>query len=332
MKRLAAGKRQKIGFSQTLFLLAIILILGLGISLVNKRFLYSTNLLNLLRQCSVTGIIAVGMSMILISGGIDLSVGSIVSLVACAGAKLLVNGVAAWQAVCAMLLTGAACGLFNGLIISRTKCAPFIITLGSMSIFKGIALIIADGKIINMGSVFETLGRKKLWFVPMPIVVFFAIFGVVYAMLRFTVVGRRLYAMGGSEEAAYLSGVNVRRNVLISYLLNGLVVSIAGMVLLSRLGSANATMGEGYELNSIASAVIGGIALNGGKGSLRLLFGDRALGPDLELAQYPWGSALLPEHRARRDHHLRGRVLEHRRAEKGGLMVGDINQKRGSER
>ncbi|NLF26419.1 MAG: ABC transporter permease [Clostridiales bacterium] len=268
MKRAVAGKKEKFGFNQTLFLLAIILVLGCGISLVNERFLYSTNLLNLLRQCSVTGIVAVGISMVLISGGIDLSVGSIVSLVACAGARLLVGGAETWKAVLAMLLTGAACGLFNGFIISRTKCAPFIISLGSMSIFKGIALIIADGKIINMGSVFETLGRKKLWFVPMPIVVFFAIFGVVYAMLRFTVLGRRFYAMGGSEEAAYLSGVNVRGNVLLVYLLNGLVVSLAGMVLLSRLGSANATMGEGYELNSIASAVIGGIALNGGKGSL----------------------------------------------------------------
>jgi ribose/xylose/arabinose/galactoside ABC-type transport system permease subunit len=209
-----------------------------------------------------------GMAMVLISGGIDLSVGSIVSLVACVGASFLVAGASVFVAVICAMATGLLCGLFNGIIISKTRCAPFIITLGSMSIFQGIALIIAEGKIINLSGQFQTIGREKLWFIPMPIIVFLAVFAVIFILLRFSIIGRRFYAIGGNEEAAYLSGVNVIGNKLLVYILNGFVVSIAGLVLLSRLGSANPTMGSGYELNSIASAVIGGISLDGGKGTL----------------------------------------------------------------
>jgi len=261
-------KKKKISFNQTLFLLIIIIVIGIGITIANERFLQSRNLLNLFKQISVTGIITMGMAMVLISGGIDLSVGSIVSLVACVGASLFVAGASVLVVVVCSIATGLVCGLFNGLIIAKTKCAPFIITLGSMSMFQGVALIIAEGKIINLSGQFQTIGRGKLWFIPMPIIVFLAVFAVVLILLRFSILGRRFYAIGGNEEAAYLSGVNVVGNKLLVYILNGFVVSVAGLVLLSRLGSANPTMGSGYELNSIASAVIGGISLDGGKGTL----------------------------------------------------------------
>ena len=268
MKIAGKIKKKRISFNQTLFLLVIIIVIGIGITIANERFLQSRNLLNLFKQISVTGIITMGMAMVLISGGIDLSVGSIVSLVACVGASLFVAGASVLVVVICSVATGLVCGLFNGLIIAKTKCAPFIITLGSMSIFQGVALIIAEGKIINLSGQFQTIGRGKLWFIPMPIIVFLAVFAVVFILLRFSILGRRFYAIGGNEEAAYLSGVNVVGNKLLVYILNGVVVSIAGLVLLSRLGSANPTMGSGYELNSIASAVIGGISLDGGKGTL----------------------------------------------------------------
>ena len=254
--------------NQSAFLFLVIVVLSIAIFLANPQFLSSRNLINILQQISVTGIVTMGMAMVLISGGIDLSVGSVISVTCSVIAKLMVSGVNVWLAVLAGMLTALACGLVNGLIISKTGCAPFIITLGTLSVFGGLALVITSGRIVNLNGGFDLLGRTNVGFVPMPVIVFLLVCFIVFIVLNFCRFGRRLYAMGGNEEAAFLSGIYVSLLKIVIYCINALIVGVAALVLLSRLGSANPVMGQGYELQSIAAAVIGGVTLDGGKGSV----------------------------------------------------------------
>jgi len=256
------------GPNQSLFLLTVIIGLGILITIANPQFISSRNLINILQQISVTGIATMGVAMVMISGGLDLSIGSIISVTCSVMAKLFSIGMNVWIVVLVSVLVALVCGFINGFIISRSGCAPFIITLGTLSIYQGFALVVTSGRIINVGAGFELLGRTNLNIIPMPVLVFLVIGTAVTVMMNLTRLGRRLFAMGGNEEAAYLSGINVGRYKVLVYCLNALVISVASMVLLSRLGSANPVMGSGYELQSIASAVIGGVTLDGGKGSL----------------------------------------------------------------
>jgi ribose transport system permease protein len=254
--------------NQSVFLLLVIVVIGIFISITNAQFISSRNILNILQQISVTGIVTIGMAMVLISGGIDLSVGAIISLTCSVVAKLIVSGMSPWVAAPIGLALGSLCGFANGLIISKTRCAPFIITLGLLSIYQGIALVVTGGRIVNLSGQFDFLGRPLFSFVPAYVLVFLAICVIFYVILNYTRYGRRIYAMGGNEEATYLSGIKIDNLKLKVYSLNGLVVGIAALVLLSRLGSANPVMGNGYELQAIAAAVIGGTTLDGGRGSV----------------------------------------------------------------
>jgi len=254
--------------NQSLLLLLVIVAITIIISITNVQFISSRNILNILQQISVTGIVTIGMGMVLISGGIDLSVGALISLTCAVVAKLIVSDVSPWIAAPMGLAIATLCGLANGLIIAKTRCAPFIITLGTMSIFQGIALVVTRGRIVNLSGQFDLIGRPLFAFVPAYVLVFLAICVIFYVILNYSRYGRRIYAMGGSEEATYLSGIKVDNYKLRVYSMNGFVVGIAALVLLSRLGSANPVMGNGYELQSIAAAVIGGSALDGGRGSV----------------------------------------------------------------
>jgi ribose transport system permease protein len=254
--------------NQSLFLLLVIVTISFFISITNVQFISSRNILNILQQTSVTGIVTIGMGMVLISGGIDLSVGAMISLTCSVVAKLIVSGVNPWVAPLIGLAVATLCGFTNGLIISKTRCAPFIITLGMLSVYQGIALVVTRGRIVNLSGQFDFMGRPLFSFVPAYVLLFLAICVVFYVILNYSRYGRRVYAMGGNEEAAFLSGIKVDNYKLRVYSLNGFVVGIAALVLLSRLGSANPVMGNGYELQSIAAAVIGGTALDGGRGSV----------------------------------------------------------------
>jgi ribose transport system permease protein len=265
---LASALREGRFRSQSLFLLLVIVVISIVISITNVQFISSRNVLNILQQISVTGIVTIGMGMVLISGGIDLSVGALISLTCAVVAKLIVTGMNPWVAAPIGLALATLCGFANGLIISKTRCAPFIITLGMLSVYQGIALVVTRGRIVNLSGQFDFMGRPLFSFVPAYVLVFLTICVIFYVILNYSRYGRRIYAMGGNEEAAYLSGIKVDNYKLRVYSLNGLVVGIAALVLLSRLGSANPVMGNGYELQSIAAAVIGGTTLEGGRGSV----------------------------------------------------------------
>jgi ribose transport system permease protein len=267
--KVPAGALQRGVFrNQSLLLLLVIVTISIFITITNVQFISSRNILNILQQISVTGIVTMGMGMVLISGGIDLSVGAIISLTCSVVAKLIVSGVDPWLAAPIGLAVGTLCGFTNGLIISRTRCPAFIITLGMLSVYQGIALVVTRGRIVNLSGQFDFMGRPLFAFAPAYVLVFLVICVIFYVLLNFTRYGRRIYAMGGNEEATYLSGIKVDNLKLKVYGINGLVVGVAALVLLSRLGSANPVMGNGYELQSIAAAVIGGTALDGGRGSV----------------------------------------------------------------
>jgi ribose/xylose/arabinose/galactoside ABC-type transport system permease subunit len=261
-------KKVRLFSTQPFYLFAIIVFVGIIMSIVNPNFLTGQNLLNIFIQDSVTGIIAMASTIVLISGGIDLSVGQMMSLSCCVIAKAITLGISPALAVCLGFIVATGCGLFTGAIIALTKCPPFIITLGMEGVFGGVALMIAQGKIINIPISVQLLGSGKIGFIPVSVIIFIATCLVVYFILSRLRLGRRLYAIGGNEETAYYSGVRVTYYKMIVYAFGGMLVALASVVLLVRLGSANAVMGKGYALQAIAAAVIGGVSLNGGKGSI----------------------------------------------------------------
>jgi len=253
---------------QTTFLIIIILLLCIIVGVINKRFLSVQNFTNLFKQISVTGICSIAMALVLISGGFDLSIGSLLSLVACVISTLINLGFPEIVAIIIGILGGGMCGALNGIIIAKSRCAPVIITLGTMGVFKGAALLIAGGNIINFKVPVSILTRTEIIGAPTIVFVFLIVVIIIYLFLKSTVFGKRIYAIGGNEEAAYLAGVNIVISKTIIYMIAGFIISLASVSLIMRLGSASAVMGDSYTLNAVASAVIGGIAISGGKGTI----------------------------------------------------------------
>ena len=250
------------------FLISIIIGLCIIVTLINPRFVSPQNITNLFKQVSVTGICALASAIVLIGGGFDLSVGTLLSLVACVIASLINLGVPEFLAILCGILVGTLGGALNGIVIAKTGCAPVIITLGSMGLFKGAALMIARGNIINFKKPICFLGATQTFGIPTIVLIFLAMAIFVYILLNKTVFGRRIYAIGGNGEAAYLSGVDITKSTVLIYATDGFIVSFAAIALLMRLGSASAVMGDSYTLDAVASAVIGGVAITGGKGTV----------------------------------------------------------------
>ncbi|MDD5660046.1 MAG: ABC transporter permease [Actinomycetota bacterium] len=262
------GRISKIFTNQIFFLTILIFILGAVATIFNPRFLSIQNLMNILQQNSILAIVSIGAALVMISGNFDISVGYMVSLATTVISVLIYNGFNTLFATTTGFLICILCGLFNGLIIAKTRTPSFIITLASMSIFYGASLIVTGGASHSMGGKFVFLGRGNLFgVIPMPIVIMVVIFIIIYLLLRFTKLGRRIYAIGGNEAAAYLSGVDTDTIKIIIYIINGALVGIASLVLVSKLGSAQPTTGQGIELKAIAAVVIGGVPLTGGKGT-----------------------------------------------------------------
>ncbi|PIO96763.1 D-ribose transporter subunit; membrane component of ABC superfamily [uncultured Pleomorphomonas sp.] len=240
------------------------------LSLWSPWFLTFDNILNILRQCSINGIIAVGATLVIITGGIDLSVGAIVALAAVSASSVAhPDSYPVIVPILVGLAVGALCGGVNGFIIAKGRIAPFIVTLGMMTIVRGASLVMSDGRpVINLSDEYNTIGGGYLWGVPLPVFLFIAVVLIGAFLLHFCKFGRHVYAVGGNELAATVSGLNVGRVKLGVYTLAGLFAGFAGIILSSRVMTGSPAAGAGYELDAIAAVVIGGTSLAGGTGAI----------------------------------------------------------------
>ncbi|BBE26970.1 MULTISPECIES: ABC transporter permease [Latilactobacillus] len=250
-----------------------LLVLVVAVSVMNMSFLAPSNLLNLLRQVSINALIAFGMTFVILTGGIDLSVGSILALSGAISAYMIQAGVSPAISIAIGMLTGALFGLINGILVAYGKAAPFIATLATMTIFRGGTYVFTNGNPItgtkiNESFLFQFMGRGYLFGIPFPIIIMLIAFGILYVVLHKTTFGRKTYALGGNEEAAYVAGVNTKKVTMIIYTLSGLMASVAGVILTSRLSSAQPDAGTSYEMDAIAAVVLGGTSLAGGKGRI----------------------------------------------------------------
>ena len=236
---------------------------------LTPHFLTVSNLLNIAQQTSINAIVAVGMTFVIISGGIDLSVGSIVAVSGVVLGTLLHDGHPAALAISGALLVAIAAGSLNGALISFGGLPPFIATLGMMSVARGAALVFTEGRPVSgFEEGFRSLATGSLGPIPAPVIVMVAVYGAAHVVLTRTTFGRYVYAIGGNEEATRLSGVAVRFHKTAIYCVSGLMSGVAAVVLTARLNSAQPIAGMMYELDAIAAAVIGGTSLMGGEGSL----------------------------------------------------------------
>lgn len=264
-------KGKKIDLSNMTTLLVLIVLCVL-LAIMSPVFLTGGNLINILQQVTVNGVLAVGISIVIFTGGIDISVGSILALVGIIMGKLMVEmGVHPLIAMPVGILVGAACGTFNGLMIARFKLQPMIATLGMMSMARGAALTIANGKTITGYSAgFRWIGSGMIpgTKIPVQIIFMLILYAVVFYIMKYRKFGRYIYAIGGNEEATRLSGINVTKYKMLAYTVSGITCALASIILVSKLNSAQSSAGEGYEMDAIASAVIGGASLSGGFGSI----------------------------------------------------------------
>ena len=250
-------------------LLISLVALCMVIGFLNPVFLSFDNLTNILLQSAVNLIIALGMTFVIIVGGIDLSVGSLVALTGMALGLLLVRGVAAPVAIIGVLILGAICGGINGIVITKWRVPAFIVTLGTMSAARGVALMLTSGRSVSgFSNGFLWLGNGVIAGIPFPAFVALVLSTLCAFSLRGTVWGTYLYAIGGNSKAAWIFGLRVPRYVLGVYVLSGVFSAIAAVFLTSRIAAALPTAGTSYELDAIAATVIGGAALSGGSGTV----------------------------------------------------------------
>lgn len=248
-------------------MIVVFIVICVSAYLLTSDFLSLGNIRNVLRQVSIIGLLAAGETFVILIGGIDLSIGALVSLTGCIAAGFQGQGV--FVGVLAGLATGAAIGLVNGLAVAKGRIQPFVVTLGTMSIAQGLALLYTGGfPIFDLSDSFNNIGSGSIGFVPIPVAIFFLVYLIAYLVLRFTKFGRYTYALGGNENATKLSGVDVDRQKILVYTVCGLLAGLGGVVLAARLGIGMPTMGTGYELQAIAAVVIGGTSLAGGRGGV----------------------------------------------------------------
>jgi len=250
-------------------LLFVILLVGLGLTLTTDTFLSVANLTNVARQVSINGILAVGVTFVLLTAGVDLSLGSVVALSGVACATFAHPGEhPVFVPIAVGLLTGAACGLVNGVLVTRGGVAPFIVTLGMMTIARGLALIVSGGRpVANMSDELTALAGDFV-VLPIPVLCFAGVALAAWFFLRDFRLGRHIYAVGGNENAARAAGVPVERVKLFAYGLCGLLTGLAGVVLAARITTGQPNAGQAYELDAIAAVVIGGTSLAGGVGTI----------------------------------------------------------------
>lgn len=252
-------------------LVGIIIAFAILCSINGKHFLTLSNVMNIINQASINAVIAIGASLVILTGGIDLSVGAVVGFVGIFLGMRLADGMSIGLAVLLCLVCGAAIGLVNGLLVSYGKVPAFIVTLGTMMVARGMAQIINGGQAISginmdLGALMQI---KFFGIIPIGVMYVLVFYLIMCFVLYYTKFGRNIYAIGGNEHAAKLSGVKVNQVEVMVYVLSGIFAAFAGVMLLSRLLYADPSAGNSYEMDAIAAAVIGGISMSGGKGKLQ---------------------------------------------------------------
>jgi len=256
---------------QRVLLWLIILIVCVSVALINPRFLSLDNIMVVMQQISVVGILTMGMSLLLITGCIDLSMGNVMVFSAVIMARIIMDNGAVGYAVVVGILCAVLMGLINGVIVAKSRCMPLIITLGMSNVYYGLSLLVSNGKFMNFNQQFEIIRKTRLWgVVPIIMLSFLAFVVIVTAiLLNRTKTGRRMVAVGGNEENAYLSGIRVNRYKILAYVISGFYCGIAAIVLAARLDSiTSSAVTASYELSALTAAVVGGVTFEGGRGTI----------------------------------------------------------------
>lgn len=250
-----------------------LIIFSVLISFMSDRFLTVNNLFNVFRQTSINAIIAIGMTFVILTSGIDLSVGSTLAFSSAVAAYLLASVYNIFLVILVALAIGFFAGCVNGIFIAKGKIQPFIATLAMMQLLRGATLVFTNGKPIavpakEVSPVFAFIGRGNVMGIHVPIIITVVVLLLAYFLLKFTKFGRYIYAIGGNEESSVLSGINTDKVKISAYAISGLLSALVGLIVISRLSSAQPTAGESYEMDAIAAVVLGGTTLSGGQGSV----------------------------------------------------------------
>ena len=271
-------KKAKLSFANlysTYGVFFILVIEFLIFSLASKSFLTLGNILSVGRQMSFTGIAAIGMTLVMLTGGIDISVGSMLAMAGVLCAKLSADvGLPLWIAVVITLLIGALFGLINGAAVTRLHIPALIATLATQTILKGIAYLLTNAvPVKNLSATYKFLGQGYIFgVIPVPLIITVALYVLAWWYLDKTYLGRRVYLSGGNEEAARLSGINTKWTITGTYVFSGVFAAIAGVLMAARLGSGQPSVGSGFEMDVITATVLGGISVNGGMGMVVIVF------------------------------------------------------------
>lgn len=250
-------------------LLALIIVCAI-FSILSPVFLQPVNLMNILNQVSINAILAIGVTFVILIGGIDLGLGSYVAITGCLAALFAhPDSYPIFVPILIAILAGGMIGTVNGVLITKARLASFIVTLGMMTIARGGALVVSEGRpISNLSSQFNLIGGGALFGIPIPVIILAVVFIMAYFILKKTTYGRYIYAIGGNEEASRASGINVNKIKLSVYIISGALAGLAGLIQASRITTGQPNVGVGYELDAIAAVVIGGTSLMGGVGTV----------------------------------------------------------------
>lgn len=251
-------------------IILVLLLLCVALSLYTDRFLNQENIINITRQVSINGILAIGMTVVVLTGGIDLSVGSLVALSGVITAVGLRDHHLGLALVIPMsILVGLCMGSINGYFVAYCRAAPFVVTLAMMTAARGMTFVYSKGRPISpLPADFLLIGKGNLWIIPIPVIIFLLMFLLGYLLLKYFRVGRYIYAVGGNEQAAIVSGINAKRVKLFAYGFSGALCGLAAVILTARVSAGLPQAGSSYELDAIAATVIGGTSLSGGRGRL----------------------------------------------------------------
>lgn len=276
-------------------MLIVLLLMCIVLSIISPDFLQVNNLLNVLKQISVIAILSAGMTFVILTGGIDLSVGSIVALSGVTSVMLSSSGMNPVMAMTLGVLSGLAVGLINGAFVAYGKLPSFIVTLGAFTWARGLAYVISGGYPTSLESeTFRFVGAGNILGIPTPIYIMALVYIVAFITLKYTTFGRNVYAIGGNQEASILTGLNVKKNLMAVFGIAGLLAGLGGVVFAGRLYSGQPTAGEGFELDAIAAVILGGTKLTGGVGRVQgtligaLIMGVLTNGLTLMNVDYYW--------------------------------------------